>query len=174
MNLAMITVIGRCVGAGDFEQAEYYTKKMMKLTYLISGLCCLGVILTMPLTMRLYGLSEETLKLAAVLVLIHDGCAIILWPASFTLTNVLRAANDVKFPMCISILSMVIVRLGVSAGRRPRDGSRRRVVRHDTGLGGSCDLFCGTVPERKMEDVLSGGVRREMRDGAKQTEEIAL
>ena len=31
MNLAMITVIGRCVGAGDFEQAEYYTKKMMKL-----------------------------------------------------------------------------------------------------------------------------------------------
>ena len=112
MNLAMITVIGRCVGAGDFEQAEYYTKKMMKLTYLISGLCCLGVILTMPLTMKLYGLSEETLKLAAALVLIHDGCAIILWPASFTLTNVLRAANDVKFPMCISILSMVIVRLG--------------------------------------------------------------
>ena len=69
MNLAMITVIGRCVGAGDFEQAEYYTKKMMKLTYLISGLCCLGVIITMPLTMKLYGLSEETLKLAAVLVL---------------------------------------------------------------------------------------------------------
>ena len=113
MNLAMITVIGRCVGAGDFEQAEYYTKKMMKLTYLISGLCCLGVIITMPLTMKLYGLSEETLKLAAVLVLIHDGCAILLWPASFTLTNVLRAANDVKFPMCISILSMVIMRLGV-------------------------------------------------------------
>lgn len=113
MNLAMITVIGRCVGAGDFEQAEYYTKKMMKLTYLISGLCCLGVIITMPLTMKLYGLSKETLKLAAILVLIHDGCAIILWPASFTLTNVLRAANDVKFPMCISILSMVIMRLGV-------------------------------------------------------------
>lgn len=111
MNLAMITVIGRCVGAGDFEQAEYYAKKMMKLTYLISGICCLGVILTMPFTLRLYGLSEETLKLAAILVLIHDGCAIILWPASFTLTNVLRAANDVKYPMCVSILSMVIMRL---------------------------------------------------------------
>ncbi len=58
---------------------------MMKLTYLISGLCCLGVILTMPLTMKLYGLSGGNPKLAAaVLVLIHDGCAIILWPASFT------------------------------------------------------------------------------------------
>ena len=39
------------------------------------------------------------------------------------------------------------------------------MVRHDPGLGGSCDLFCGTVSEREMEDVLSGGVRREMRDG---------
>ncbi len=29
MCLAIITVVGRCVGAGDFEQAEYYAKKMM-------------------------------------------------------------------------------------------------------------------------------------------------
>ncbi|MDO5417832.1 MAG: MATE family efflux transporter [Lachnospiraceae bacterium] len=114
MNLAVITVIGQCVGAGDYEQAEYYTKKLMKFTYLINGLCCAAVILTMPLTMRLYGLSAETLRLAAVLVLIHDGCAILLWPASFTLTNVLRAANDVRFPMVVSILSMIVCRLGLS------------------------------------------------------------
>ena len=114
MNLAMITVIGRCVGAGDFGQARYYAKRLMKMTYLINGLCCAGVILTMPLTLRLYGLSQETLGLAAVLVLIHDGFAILLWPASFTLTNVLRAANDVKFPMVVSILSMLIFRLGLS------------------------------------------------------------
>lgn len=112
MSLAMITVIGRCVGAGDFDQADYYAGKMMKLTYLINGLCCAAVILTMPLTLKLYGLSDETLRLAAVLVLIHDGCAIVLWPSAFTLTNVLRAANDVKFPMVASILSMVILRLG--------------------------------------------------------------
>lgn len=112
MSLAMITVIGQCVGAGDFKQAEYYAKKMMKLTYFINGLCCAFVIATMPLTLKLYGLSAETLQLAAVLVLIHDGCAILLWPSSFTLTNVLRAANDVKFPMVTSIASMVIVRLG--------------------------------------------------------------
>lgn len=112
MSLAMITVIGRCVGAGDFRQADDYAKKMMKLTYLINGLCCTVVLLTMPLTLKLYGLSPETLKLASLLVLIHDGCAILLWPASFTLTNVLRAANDVKFPMVASIMSMVIMRIG--------------------------------------------------------------
>lgn len=114
MNLAMITVIGQCVGAYDFEQAEYYAKKLLKIAYLIGGICCLSVILTMPLTLRLYGLSEETLKLAAILVLIHDGCAIFLWPVSFTLANVLRAANDVRFPMCVSIASMLIFRVGLS------------------------------------------------------------
>lgn len=114
MNLAMITVIGQCVGANDYEQAEYYARKLMKITYLVGGLCCLTVISTMPLSLRLYGLSAETLKLAAILVVIHDGCAILLWPASFTLANVLRAANDVRFPMCVSIASMLIFRVGLS------------------------------------------------------------
>lgn len=116
MNLAMITVIGRCVGAGDYDQAEYYTKKMMKITYLITGVSCIAVILTMPLSMKLYGLSEETLQLAMMLVLIHDGCGILLWPASFTLPNVLRAANDVRFPMVVSISSMVVFRIVLSYG----------------------------------------------------------
>lgn len=114
MNLAVITVIGRCVGAGDFKQADYYARKLMKITYIITGACCLAVILTMPLTLRLYGLSQETLGLASVLVLIHDGCGILLWPAAFTLTYVLRAANDVKFPMCVSIFSMFLFRVALS------------------------------------------------------------
>ena len=114
MNLAMITVVGRCVGAGDFDQAGYYAKKMMKITYLVNGLCCIAVILTMPLSLSLYGLSREALELGAVLVLIHDGCAVFLWPSSFCLANVLRAASDVKFPMCVSILSMILFRIGFS------------------------------------------------------------
>lgn len=113
MGLAMITVIGRCVGAMDFKQADYYAKKLLRLTYLTTGLCCLIVILTMPLTLRLYGLPRETLRLAAILVLIHNGLAIFFWPPAFTLSNALRAANDVTFPMCVSIASMLLMRLGL-------------------------------------------------------------
>ena len=54
------------------------------------------------------------LRLGGILVLIHNGCAILIWPASFCLANVLRAANDVKFPMCVSIGSMVVFRIGFS------------------------------------------------------------
>lgn len=46
--------------------------------------------------------------------MIHCGCGILIWPVSFCLANVLRAANDVKFPMCVSILSMIIFRIGFS------------------------------------------------------------
>ena len=37
IGLAMITVVGRCVGAGDNEQAIYYTKKLLGWAYLVMG-----------------------------------------------------------------------------------------------------------------------------------------
>ena len=112
MSLAIITVIGRCVGAGDFSQAAYYAKKMMKIAYLINGLCCLGVILTLPLTLSLYGVTDEAREIGRLLVIIHSGCAILFWPASFCLANVLLVANDARFPTCATIPSMVIFSLG--------------------------------------------------------------
>lgn len=114
MCLAIVAVIGRCVGAKDFKQAQYFAKKLMKLTYLINGLFCFSVIVAMPLILKLYGLSEETRHLGATLVLIHNGFAIFLWPVSFCLPNVMRAANDVRFPMCVSVVSMLLFRVGLS------------------------------------------------------------
>ena len=54
------------------------------------------------------------MELAITLVTIHAGCAIIFWPLSFVLPNALRAANDVKFTMVVSVLSMAVWRLGFS------------------------------------------------------------
>ena len=55
-----------------------------------------------------------TMELAILLVQIHSGCGLFLWPASFVLPNALRAANDVRFTMVVSILSMAVWRLGFS------------------------------------------------------------
>ena len=35
-NLAIVPVVGRCIGSGDDVQAQIYTKKLMKISY-ISG-----------------------------------------------------------------------------------------------------------------------------------------
>ena len=114
IGLAMITVVGRCIGAGDNEQAIYYTKKLLGWAYLVMGvLNGLILIFVRPLV-GIYELSGETMELSIILACIHAGFAMLLWPLSFVLPNALRAANDVKFTMIVSILSMAVWRLGFS------------------------------------------------------------
>lgn len=114
MNLAMITVVGQCMGAGDKEQAIYYTKRLWKVTYMITIVINVVILLALPLILKLFSLSPEAYRYAYTLVMIHDGMAIFLWPTSFTMPNALRAAGDVKFCMFISIFSMFIFRIILS------------------------------------------------------------
>lgn len=114
IGLGLITVAGQCIGAQDQKAAISYTKKLVGLTYLVDGALNLAVILGMPLLLGLYNISAETHQLAWLLVLIHCACGIVLWPVSFVLPNALRAANDVRFTMMVSIASMMIWRLGFS------------------------------------------------------------
>ena len=112
VNLAMITVVGRCIGAGDTKQAAHYAKKLVGLVYLMGGVLNISILLSLPLLLNLYTLSAETAALATTLVWIHDGFAMLLWPASFTLPNALRAAGDVRFTMSVSIFSIWAFRFG--------------------------------------------------------------
>ena len=114
MTLAMITVIGQCVGAGDLAQVKYYTKKLLLITYAATAVMNSLILLFLHPILGLYGLGAEATELAYVLVMIHDGLAILLWPASFVLPNMLRACNDVKYTMTTAIFSMVTFRIGLS------------------------------------------------------------
>lgn len=114
IGLAMITVVGQCVGAGDYRQARHYSKKLLGITYLVAGVLNLVILVSLPLLFRLYHISDETRQLASILVFIHAGSGILLWPASFTLPNALRAASDVRFTMVVSIVSMAVFRIGTS------------------------------------------------------------
>ena len=114
ISLAMITVVGRCVGAGDNEQTVFYTRKLLLWAYISMGIFNGGILLFLKPLVGIYALSGETMVLAILLVQIHAGSGLFLWPASFVLPNALRAANDVKFTMVVSVLSMAIWRLGFS------------------------------------------------------------
>lgn len=114
MNLAMITVIGRCVGADDQEQIRYYTKKLILITYIATAAINIPVLLGLDSILAIYGLGAETTELAKTLVMIHNGLAVILWPMAFTFANMLRACNDVRYPMAVSIFSMFAFRVGFS------------------------------------------------------------
>ncbi len=112
MGLAMVTVVGQCIGARDEKQVTYYTKKMMLWSYLLQGASNVLVLIFMSQLVGFYGaLSGETRDLAMRLSTIHAGLAIVFWPVSFVLPNALRAANDVKFTMWVGIGSMLVCRI---------------------------------------------------------------
>lgn len=114
VSLAMISVIGRCVGAGDENQIRYYTKKLLGTTYLYATAVNVAILTALPWILRIYNLGEETTHLAWQLVMIHNGAAIFLWPLAFVLPNMLRACNDVRYTMVVSIFSMIVFRIGFS------------------------------------------------------------
>ena len=111
MSLAMITVIGQCIGSGDEPQTRRMAKKLMVITYAVTASTCLVTIACTPLILKIYSVSAEALALGMTLIMIHNGCAIFLWPTSFAMPNILRAANDVRYPMVCSIISMLGLRL---------------------------------------------------------------
>ena len=114
MNLAMITVIGRCVGAKDQAQIKYYTKKLLFIAYAIFALINIPLLSNLHHILAIYHLEPATTELAYKLVMIHNGMAMFLWPLSFVLPNMLRACNDVRYPMVISVFSMCVFRVGFS------------------------------------------------------------
>ena len=111
MSLAMITIVGQCVGAADEEQMRYYVKKLIKIAYIALIALNSVLLLGMDGIVWLYQLEPETAEIARQLMLCHGGFAMVVWPLAFVMPNALRAANDVKFTMVISMFSMWTFRI---------------------------------------------------------------
>lgn len=115
MMLAMITVVGQCVGAGDTKQAQYYIKKLILWDYAAQGTSNALIMIFCKQLIGLYSsLSPETEQLAYTLVMMHSFWAILMWAPAFVLPSALRAASDAKFTMWVSIAAMVFMRMGLS------------------------------------------------------------
>ncbi|MGB4659526.1 MAG: MATE family efflux transporter [Mobilitalea sp.] len=114
MSLALLTVVGQCVGAGDYNAVKLYTRKLLVFAYkLMIGLNIIIIVL-IPVILKLYHVSPETTQIATKLLIYHCILASLIWPLAFALPNALRASNDVKYTMWVSMISMWIWRIGFS------------------------------------------------------------
>ena len=111
MGLAMVTVIGRCIGAGEKEQAKHYSKKLLWLAYLGIWFANVVMVLFVHPIVSLFSLSAEATAIAKQLLTTFAICASCIWPLSFTLPNTLRAAGDAKYTMGVSVFSMWVFRV---------------------------------------------------------------
>ncbi len=114
MSLAVLTVVGQCVGAGDYRQAMAYTKKLMFVTYAAMIAINLPALVFAHTIVGWFHLSSEASATALqVLPVLATFCCLI-WPISFAFPNTLRAAGDARFTMMVSTGSMWAVRFGLS------------------------------------------------------------
>lgn len=114
IGIALLTVVGQCMGAKEYGQAVRYTKKMMAAAYFGFIILNVPLLLFSYRIILFYGMSEETSRLGWYMTLIHGICGIFIWSLSFTLPNALRAAGDSAFTMIVSMVSMWTVRVGMS------------------------------------------------------------
>lgn len=111
---AFITVIGRYMGKGDKEGAEYYADKLLRITFIGSMLWnVFFFVLTFPL-LGLFDISAEAKTLVIWLCLMHNIGCFLFCPTAFSLSNGLRAAGDVTYTMFAAIFSTVVCRVAFS------------------------------------------------------------
>lgn len=114
IGLGMVTVVGQCIGAGEKEQARYYTKRLVVLVWLLLFISDGLLFFFIPNLAPLFNLSPEAVSASVEVLRLYAVMATFFWALSFTLPNALRAAGDSRFTMMVSIIAMWAVRVGLS------------------------------------------------------------
>ena len=113
VGMAALTVVGQCLGAGEKEQAVYYSRRLLLTAYCGAWVMNLSAFFfANRMVVSLFHLSPEAQTMALQVMVWFNFVSLFFWPSSFTLPNILRAAGDARFTMAVSILSMWVFRVG--------------------------------------------------------------
>lgn len=72
IGLGIITIVGQCVGAGEWEQAKQYTKKLVLVNYAALVVICSLMILFRNQVVGIYNLSPEATRTSAEMLFAHS------------------------------------------------------------------------------------------------------
>ena len=119
INLAMATVISKCVGAGAFDRAKYFFRKLLLWVYVLQGAWIAIILSLTPLILKVYDVSPEATHMAIVVCMMHGISGIVIWPTAFVTPSFLRSTGDATYTMIVSTISMWIGRvvLGIVLGK---------------------------------------------------------
>lgn len=114
IGLGLSVVIARCVGAGDHEQARFYTRRIFMTIYGIQVLTSAIVLTALPAVLRVYDLSPEASHWTTQIAWSHAIVMMLIWPLGNALSTVFRAYGDAKFPMVVSTVTMFLCRVALA------------------------------------------------------------
>jgi len=113
-SLALITVVGQCMGAEQPDQAVSNTKKIMGISMAAIFVVSLTLLAFLRPVVGFFNLSAASAELAYQVIFSYCVVSIVFWAPSFALPNALRGAGDAKYTMVVSMFSMWIFRIGFS------------------------------------------------------------
>ncbi len=110
-SIAIVTVVGQCVGRGNIADARKLTRSFL---WLASFAFILMAALIIPLVQPIIGLFQPPNEIRsdiAIIVIVNAIVMIPLWSLSFLLPNALRAAGDSRFTSITAMITMWTVRI---------------------------------------------------------------
>ncbi len=111
VGLAMVTIVGQCVGAWKLDEAKHYIRRLTwygEIGIIVS--CAIVAAAVKPITV-LGGMEPAAADICVRLIWLICIVKPILWAVAFMPPYGLRAAGDVKFTMIFSICSMWLCRV---------------------------------------------------------------
>jgi putative MATE family efflux protein len=110
-GMGLLTVVGQCIGAGDYREAKIQTARIMKMCCTALVIISVVIFISLEPLVSIFKLSEEAHELAKLYLKVHCISMALGWSFSFALPNALRAAGDVRYVMVVATGSMFIVRV---------------------------------------------------------------
>lgn len=120
--LAIVTIVGRCIGHQDIQQARRSVKSFLWLTSLSFVFSGLVILPFLQYIVSIFGPTENILNQIYLITYVNTAAQGLLWAGSFLVPAALRAAGDIKFTSLTGMITMWTVRvilsyvLGVACG----------------------------------------------------------
>jgi Na+-driven multidrug efflux pump len=110
-GIGLLIIAGQCIGAGDYDGAKRYTKKIIILCYLTYFFININIWIFMNPIIGIFNLSQEAHEMCAIFLRIHCVTSALFWCPSFVLPNSLKAAGDARYVMFIAAGTMWVIRV---------------------------------------------------------------
>ncbi len=111
LSIAIVTIVGQCIGRRNIEDARKFVKSVIGLSSLLFVVTSALLLPFFPLLIKMFHPPAEIIPTIFTLILISAIAQPILWPPSFIMPSALRAAGDSSFTSIASLLSMWLLRV---------------------------------------------------------------
>lgn len=114
-GMVLLNIVGQCMGAGETEQAKYYTKKITNFAVLLTFVVFGAIFLLRYQLASLFAFEKEAFETSVYLIgvsVVATVFSVYAW--AFTPVSAFRAAGDTKYAVVIAVSTMFIFRVGLA------------------------------------------------------------